>query len=81
MAVRLEADQHKTMFEPAESYYSQVIRYEDMLGPIDWAKTIWMLSFYPRSTVAFHVTISNDVERLLEWGVETFKKEYAVEAK
>lgn len=73
----LEFNPHKSMYEQAEEYIRGMgdgSGFYDEVGDIDFTKDIWVLQIYPRTPIGFIAGVSNNLDELLDWGIEGAKE-------
>lgn len=72
----LAYNEHKTFYESAKQYYTEPPRdyNPDEVGDIDYTKPVWELRIYPFTPISFFWALSNDVDMLLQWGVELLER-------
>lgn len=71
-SIDLVLNEHRSVYENASTYYKDATRSlsPDVIGEIDYTKDIWTLQVYPRTPVVHYLGISNDLDALIEWGLD-----------
>lgn len=67
----LEFNPHKSVYEEAQEYIGR--NFYDELDGLDFTKDIWTLQIYPRTPIGFIAGVSNNLDELLDWGIEGAK--------
>jgi hypothetical protein len=73
----LEFNPHKSTYEEAEPYIREIgdgSGFYDEVGELDFTKDIWTLQIYPRTPVGFIAGVSNNLDDLVDWGIDGAKE-------